>query len=281
MRSPLVAAAAKLWATLFYGHVHRPEDRDAVVKGDTLLARCYRASPWAYALLGSTMVALSARLREGTRATIGRSLGVALVVESAVSYLSDVKAFGDASSPWHATDRVLASAPDASLRAAFGPPARDRKRHDSSDTEERVGARRDAGPGLQGPLGSRVAESSIGRVPPVAHALARPCPCSRLCSSSRGRWTGRRRRHLWFPNTPSYRRVCLALCISVTRLRLGWTTLAGPYRRAPRVSSGAATRVGSGSALSAASSSKALDLWSCGVISARRLCPDDWTASIT
>ena len=37
-------AAARLWATLFYGHVHRPEDRDAVVKGDTLLARCYRAS---------------------------------------------------------------------------------------------------------------------------------------------------------------------------------------------------------------------------------------------
>ena len=24
--------AAKLWATLFYGHVHRMEDRDAVVK---------------------------------------------------------------------------------------------------------------------------------------------------------------------------------------------------------------------------------------------------------
>ena len=39
-RRPLVAAASKLWATLFYGHVHRPEDRDAVVKGDTLLARC-------------------------------------------------------------------------------------------------------------------------------------------------------------------------------------------------------------------------------------------------
>ena len=50
-RSPLVTAAARLWSTLFYGHVHRPEDRDAVVKGGTLLARCYRASPWAYALL--------------------------------------------------------------------------------------------------------------------------------------------------------------------------------------------------------------------------------------
>ena len=42
---------------------------------------------------------------------------MALVVESAVSYLSDVRAFGDASSPWHATDRVFASV----LMAACGP----------------------------------------------------------------------------------------------------------------------------------------------------------------
>ena len=55
------------------------------------------------------------------------------------------------------------------LRLAIGS-----RRHDSPDTEERLGARRDAGPGLQGPLGSRVAEGSIGRVPPVAHALALP-----------------------------------------------------------------------------------------------------------
>ena len=109
-RSPLVAAAAKLWSTLFYGHVHRPEDRDAVVKGDTMLARAYRASPWAYALLGSTMVALSHRLRARDPGYNWPVLGTALVVESAVSYLSDVRAFGDASSPWHATDRVLASA---------------------------------------------------------------------------------------------------------------------------------------------------------------------------
>ena len=132
-RSPLVAAAAKLWATLFYGHVHRPEDRDAVVKGDTLLARAYRASPWAYALLGSTMVALSARLRARDPGYNWLVLGVALVVESAVSYLSDVRAFGDATSPWHATDRVFASAlmmacgPILALRLAMGvvtiPPA--------------------------------------------------------------------------------------------------------------------------------------------------------------
>ena len=104
-RSPIVVAAAKLWATLFYGHVHRPEDRDAVVKGGTLLARCYRASPWAYALLGSTMVALSARLRARDPGYNWLVLGVALVVESAVSYLSDVRAFGDATSPWHATEK--------------------------------------------------------------------------------------------------------------------------------------------------------------------------------
>ena len=109
--------AAKLWATLFYGHVHRPEDRDAVVKGDTLLARCYRASPWAYALLGSTMVALSARLRARDPGYNWLVLGMALVVESAVSYLSDVRAFGDASSLWHATDRVFASV----LMLACGP----------------------------------------------------------------------------------------------------------------------------------------------------------------
>ena len=54
------------------------------------------------------------------------SLGTALVVESAVSYLSDVKAFGDASSPWHATDRVFASilmllcGPILALRLAMG-----------------------------------------------------------------------------------------------------------------------------------------------------------------
>ena len=69
--------AAKLWSTLFYGHVHRPEDRDTVVKGDTMLARCYRASPWAYALLGSTMVALSARLRarrQPWKSSSGRTL---------------------------------------------------------------------------------------------------------------------------------------------------------------------------------------------------------------
>ena len=110
-------AAAKLWATLFYGHVHRPEDRDAVVKGDTLLARAYRASPWAYALLGSTMVALSARLRARDPGYNWLVLGMALVVESAISYLSDVRAFGDASSPWHATDRIFASV----LMAACGP----------------------------------------------------------------------------------------------------------------------------------------------------------------
>jgi len=116
-RSPLVAAAARLWSTLFYGHVHRAEDRDAVVKGDTLLARCYRASPWAYALLGSTMVALSARLRARDPGYNWLVLGMALVVESAISYLSDVRAFGDASSPWHATDRIFASV----LMAACGP----------------------------------------------------------------------------------------------------------------------------------------------------------------
>ena len=126
-RSPLVTAAARLWATLFYGHVHRPEDRDAVVKGDTLLARAYRASPWAYALLGSTMWALCGLVyANGTPATRGMVLGVALVVESAVSYLSDVRAFGDASSPWHATDRVFASVlmlacgPILALRLAMG-----------------------------------------------------------------------------------------------------------------------------------------------------------------
>jgi len=119
-------AAARLWATLFYGHVHRPEDRDTVVKGDTLLARCYRASPWAYALLGSTMVALSARLRARDPGYNWRFLGVALVVESAVSYLSDVRAFGDASSPWHAADRffasllMLACGPILALRLAMG-----------------------------------------------------------------------------------------------------------------------------------------------------------------
>ena len=125
-RSPLVGAAAKLWSTLFYGHVHRPEDRDAVVKGDTLLARCYRASPWAYALLGSTMWALAPRLRERDPGYAWGVLGMALVVESAVSYLSDVRAFGDASSPWHATDRVFASVlmmacgPILALRLAMG-----------------------------------------------------------------------------------------------------------------------------------------------------------------
>ena len=41
-RSPIVAAAARLWATLFYGHVHRPEDRDAVVKG---LVNYYSSRP--------------------------------------------------------------------------------------------------------------------------------------------------------------------------------------------------------------------------------------------
>ena len=85
-RSPLVAAAAKFWSTLFYGHVHRPEDRDAVVKGDTMLARAYRASPWAYALLGSTMWALAPRLRERDPGYAWDVLGMALVVESAVSY---------------------------------------------------------------------------------------------------------------------------------------------------------------------------------------------------
>ena len=125
-RSPLVAAAARLWSTLFYGHVHRPEDRDAVVKGGTLLARCYRASPWAYALLGSTMWALAPRLRERDPGYAWDVLGMALVVESAVSYLSDVRAFGDASSPWHATDRVFASilmmacGPILALRLAIG-----------------------------------------------------------------------------------------------------------------------------------------------------------------
>ena len=118
--------AAKLWSTLFYGHVHRPEDRDTVVKGDTMLARCYRASPWAYALLGSTMVALGPRLRARDPGYAWEVLGMALVVESAVSYLSDVRAFGDASSPWHATDRVFASilmllcGPILALRLAMG-----------------------------------------------------------------------------------------------------------------------------------------------------------------
>ena len=118
--------AAKLWSTLFYGHVHRPEDRDTVVKGDTMLARCYRASPWAYALLGSTMVALGPRLRARDPGYAWGVLGMALVVESAVSYLSDVRAFGDASSPWHATDRVFASilmllcGPILALRLAMG-----------------------------------------------------------------------------------------------------------------------------------------------------------------
>ena len=125
-RSPLVTAAARLWSTLFYGHVHRPEHRDAVVKGDTLLARAYRASPWAYALLGSTMWALAPRLRARDPGYAWDVLGMALVVESAVSYLSDVRAFGDASSPWHVTDRVLASAlmlacgPLLALRLAMG-----------------------------------------------------------------------------------------------------------------------------------------------------------------
>ena len=125
-RSPLVTAAARLWSTLFYGHVHRPEDRDAVVKGGTLLARCYRASPWAYALLGSTMWALAPRLRERDPGYAWDVLGMALVVESAVSYLSDVRAFGEASSPWHATDRVFASilmllcGPILALRLAMG-----------------------------------------------------------------------------------------------------------------------------------------------------------------
>jgi len=125
-RSPVVAAAAKLWATLFYGHVHRMEDRDAVIKGGTLLARCYRCSPWAYALLGSTMVALSARLRARDPGYNWQFLGVALIAESAVSYLSDVRAFGDASSPWHATDRffasllMLACGPILALRLAMG-----------------------------------------------------------------------------------------------------------------------------------------------------------------
>ena len=125
-RSPLVTAAARFWATLFYGHVHRPEDRDAVVKGGTLLARCYRASPWAYALLGSTMWALAPRLRERDPGYAWDVLGMALVVGSAVSYLSDVRAFGDASSPWHATDRVFASilmmacGPILALRLAIG-----------------------------------------------------------------------------------------------------------------------------------------------------------------
>ena len=125
-RSPVVAAAAKLWATLFYGHVHRMEDRDAVIKGGTLLARCYRASPWAYALLGSTMWALAPRLRERDPGYAWEVLGMALVVESAVSYLSDVRAFGEASSPWHATDRVFASVlmlacgPILALRLAMG-----------------------------------------------------------------------------------------------------------------------------------------------------------------
>ena len=125
-RSPVVVATAKLWSTLFYGHVHRMEHRDAVIKGDTLLARCYRASPWAYALLGSTMVALSARLRARDPGYNWQLLGTALVVESAVSYLSDVRAFGDASSPWHAADRIFASAlmmacgPLLALRLAIG-----------------------------------------------------------------------------------------------------------------------------------------------------------------
>ena len=51
---------------------------------------------------------------------------MALVVESVISYLSDVRAFGDASSPWHATDRVFASVlmmmcgPILALRLAIG-----------------------------------------------------------------------------------------------------------------------------------------------------------------
>ena len=40
-------------------------EADAATRCKALLhrSRCYRASPWAYALLGSTMVALSARLQ--------------------------------------------------------------------------------------------------------------------------------------------------------------------------------------------------------------------------
>ena len=63
---------------------------------------------------------------------------------------------------------------DASLRAAPSAPARDGSRRYPTYSPERVGARRDAGPDLQGPLGPRVAESKLGRVPPVAHALALP-----------------------------------------------------------------------------------------------------------
>lgn len=104
-------------ATLFHGHVHRKEDRDAVVKGDTLLARAYRASPWAYALLGGTMVAFGPRLRVRDPGYAWEVLGTLLVIESFVSYLSDVRAFGDAASPWHAVDKVFASA----LMVACGP----------------------------------------------------------------------------------------------------------------------------------------------------------------
>ena len=72
------------------------------------------------------MVALSARLRARDPGYNWLVLGMALVVESAVSYLSDVRAFGDASSPWHATDRVFASVlmlacgPILALRLAIG-----------------------------------------------------------------------------------------------------------------------------------------------------------------
>ena len=72
------------------------------------------------------MVALSARLRARDPGYNWLVLGLALVAESAVSYLSDVRAFGDASSPWHATDRVFASVlmllcgPILALRLATG-----------------------------------------------------------------------------------------------------------------------------------------------------------------
>ena len=72
--SPLVIAAARLWATLFYGHVHRMEDRDAVVKGDTLLGVLLpRVAVGLRAAFGSTMVGRSRRgCANGTRATSGQ-----------------------------------------------------------------------------------------------------------------------------------------------------------------------------------------------------------------
>ena len=70
-RSPLVTAAARLWATLFYGHVHRPEDRDAVVKGDTLLACVPRVALGLRAAREHDVGACTSFTRTGPRLRVG------------------------------------------------------------------------------------------------------------------------------------------------------------------------------------------------------------------